>query len=103
VLQRLANLRRAVAGEIADADGVAATRAALGALFKAFVVHPPDDALLAVARSGETLLVGPEGSEVFALEPVLREEVLAGLDAKGFPVLHREPLGQAENNHLSSW
>jgi hypothetical protein len=29
--------------------------------------------------------------------------VLAGLDANGFPVLHREPLAQAENNYLSSW
>jgi hypothetical protein len=34
---------------------------------------------------------------------VLRDSVLAGLDAKGFPLLHREPLGHAENNHLSSW
>jgi hypothetical protein len=42
-------------------------------------------------------------AEEFALEPKLRESVLAGFDAKGFPVLHREPLRQAENNHESSW
>jgi hypothetical protein len=78
-------------------------RAALGALFRAFVVHPPAAALLGVARSGEALLVGPEGTEEFALEPVLHEGVLACLDDRGFPVLHREPLGQAGNNHLSSW
>jgi hypothetical protein len=87
----------------APAKGVDAARAALGALFKGFVLHPPADALLAVARSGEAVLVGPEGAEEFALEPVLQEDVLAGLDGKGFPVLHRVPLGQAENNHLSSW
>jgi hypothetical protein len=103
VLQRLADIRRAVAGEITDADGVDAARAALARLFKGFVIHPPADALKAVARSGEALLVGQPGAEEFALEPVLRDEVLAGLDAKGFPMLHREPLGQAENNHLSSW
>jgi hypothetical protein len=49
------------------------------------------------------VLVGPEGTVEFALEPVLQEDVLTGLDAKGFPVLHREPLGQAENNHFNSW
>jgi hypothetical protein len=49
------------------------------------------------------VLVGPEGTVEFALEPVLQEDVLAGLDAEGFPVLRREPLGQGENNYLSSW
>jgi hypothetical protein len=103
VLERLADIRRAIAGEITDADGVDAVRAALARLFKGFVIHPPADTLKAVARSGEALMVGPEGREEFALEPVLRDEVLAGFDGQGFPQLRREPLGQAENNYLSSW
>jgi site-specific DNA recombinase len=103
VLRRLTEIRRAVAGEISDADGVDAVRAALARLFKGFVIHPPADALMAVARSGEALMVGPEGREQFALEPVLRDQVLAGFDGRGFPQLRREPLGQAGNNHLSSW
>ena len=41
-------------------------------------------------------MVGPEGAEKFAIEPVLREDALEGLDARGFPLLRREPLGQAE-------
>ena len=96
-------IRQAVAGEFTDADGVDAARAALARLFKGFVVHPPAGAIMAAARSGEALLVGQPGAEEFALEPQLRESVLAGLDDKGFPVLRREPLAQAENNHLSSW
>ena len=103
MLRRLTEIRRAVAGEITDAQGVDAVRAALARLFKGFVIHPPADALLAVARRREALLVGPEGRERFALEPVLRDEVLAGFDGRGFPRLRREPLAQAGNNHLSSW
>jgi hypothetical protein len=97
VLCQLTEIRRAIAGEITDAEGVDAVRAALARLFKAFVIHPPADALLAVARSGEALMVGPDGREAFALEPVLRDEVLAGFDGRGFPQLRREPLQQAES------
>lgn len=103
MLRRLTEIRRAVAGEITDAQGVDAVRAALARLFKGFVIHPPAHALKAVARSGNALLVGPEGREQFALEPVLHEDVLAGFDGRGFPQLRREPLGQAENNHFNSW
>ncbi len=62
VLRRLTEIRRAVAGEITDAQGVDAVRAALARLFKGFVIHPPADALLAVARSGEALLVAPRAA-----------------------------------------
>jgi hypothetical protein len=40
VLEHLSEIRRAVVGEIQDAEGVAAIRAALSRLFESFTLHP---------------------------------------------------------------
>ena len=88
VIDLLARIRAAVAGEVNDAAGVAAARAALLRLFDRFVLHRgrPESAHLELVGEG------------YWIEPVISEHAVAGYDEKLRPVLARKPLEQAENN-----
>jgi site-specific DNA recombinase len=88
LLAQLAHIRAAIAGEVKDAEGVAAVRAALLRLFDRFVLHE------GAPESAHMELVG----EGYWIEPVISERAVEGYDEKLHPVLARKPLGQAENN-----
>jgi hypothetical protein len=90
-LQRLADLRAAVAGEVRDADGIAATRAVLMATFEYFRLHhgPTEDD---PAREGYLLIPKPRSSAIVDFDedwrPVLRKQSLplpANSDGEGLP------------------
>lgn len=91
LLEQLAHIRAAVAGEIADAAGVAAVRSALLRLFDGFVLHrgTPDHAH--VELIGECWI-----------EPIVSQQAVAGYDEKLRPVLTRKPLEQAANNYAQT-
>ena len=104
LLTRLAALRAAIAGEVNDAEGTDAVRAALGRLFERFVLQP--------AQGGQhhhddqpgapfaPLLPATDG---YLIEVHVRPEALAftedGKLVLGGAYLRREPLYQAKNNH----
>jgi DNA invertase Pin-like site-specific DNA recombinase len=95
VMEQLAQLRAAVAGDVKAAEGVEAVRAVLRRLFDRFIFHPelPDEA--------NVELIGND----YWIEPVVNELAIAGYDEKMKPVLARQPLGQAGNNYAqgSGW
>lgn len=90
-LKRLAELRRAIVGEIREAEGVEAVRAAFARMFERFVLHRAEEAPAGVYSAELALIPG------FVIEPVIRAEAV---DHHGeyTPVLRREALEQAENN-----
>lgn len=87
-LQHLAEIRRAIAGEVRDAEGVGAVRAALARAFECFVIHRDVQ-----STHAELAWVGD-----YMIEPVVREHAVEGYSEGMRPVLRREPLQQAENN-----
>ena len=89
VLEKLARIRAAIAGEIQDAEGIAAVRATLLRLFDRFILHP------GLPEKAHVELASPERW----IEPVLSEQAIEGYDEKLRPVLRREPLCDAENNY----
>ena len=88
LLAQLARIRAAVAGEVKDAESVAAVRAALMRLFDRLVLRN------GTPESAHMELVG----EDYWIEPIVSERAVEGYDEKLRPVLARKPLGQAENN-----
>jgi hypothetical protein len=84
-LRLLSGVRRAIAGEVRDAEGIDAVRAALSRLFERFVLHEgiPSRAHVELIREG------------FWIEPIVREQAVEGYTENLTPVLGREPLGQA--------
>lgn len=90
-LERLAEIRRAVVGEVRAAEGVAAVRAALARLFERFVLHQATDAPTGIQSAELALVPG------FVIEPIIRAEAIAE-DGEYRPILRRAPLEQAENN-----
>ena len=88
-LQHLAEIRRAIAGEVRDAEGVDAVRAALARAFECFVIHRD-----AQSTHAELAWVGD-----YTIEPVVREQAVEGYSDSMRPVLRREPLQQAENKY----
>ena len=88
LLEQLERIRAAVVGEVSDAAGVDAVRAALLRLFDRFILHR------GVAEHANLELVG----EGYWIEPVISERAVAGYDETLHPVLARKPLGKAENN-----
>jgi hypothetical protein len=88
-LQHLAEIRRAIAGEVRDAEGVDAVRAALARAFECFVIHRDVQ-----STHAELAWVGD-----YMIEPVVREHAVEGYSEGMRPVLRREPLQQAENNY----
>jgi hypothetical protein len=101
-LRRLAAIRRAIAGEVKDAEGIEAVRAAIARLFEAFEVHKLDgDGKLAL---GPTVLAGEQPEQLrselvdgdgYLIELRVREDVIEGYDETYSPVLRREPLREA--------
>lgn len=90
-LEHLTEIRRAIVGEVREAEGVEAVRAALLRMFERFVLHPSG---AGPERVHAELALVPG----FVIEPVIREQAIAGYSEHSVPVLRREPLDQAVNN-----
>jgi site-specific DNA recombinase len=90
-LERLTSIRRAIAGEVRDAEGTDAIRAALSRLFDGFIVHRSTPDRVHVELAGQTWI-----------EPIVREQAVEGYSESMRPVLRREPLDQAVNNRHSA-
>lgn len=88
-LANLADLRRAIAGEVQEAEGVEAVRAALSRLFEHFVVR---------RRASQRVHAELAWLGDFVLEPVVREQALEGYSSLR-PVFRREPLYNAGENY----
>ncbi|HEY3435484.1 MAG TPA: recombinase zinc beta ribbon domain-containing protein, partial [Solirubrobacterales bacterium] len=92
MIRHLADIRAAVAGEIKDADSVAAVRAALTRLFDSFVIHN------GAPETAHVELVGERW-----IEPVVSNRTVDGYDEKIEPVLSGDPViaaaSGAENNY----
>jgi DNA invertase Pin-like site-specific DNA recombinase len=89
LIEKLAQIRAALAGRVKDAAGVDAVRAALMGIFDRFVLHQG-----VPAGRANLDLVG----EGYWIEPVISDHAVEGLDEKLRPVLARRPLEQAANN-----
>jgi site-specific DNA recombinase len=87
-LRSLSEIRALIAGEIRDATGLDAVRAALTRTFDYFVVRRH------VQRVHVELIVEPH----LVIEPVVRERAVEGYSENLRPILRREPLEQAEEN-----
>jgi hypothetical protein len=82
-LRQLSEIRAVIAGEVRDAEGLDAVRAALARTFERFVIrrHAPRVHVELVA---DTQLV---------IEPVVREQALSGYSENLRPILRRVALG----------
>jgi hypothetical protein len=90
-LERLTEIRRAVAGEVTDHDTIEPVRAALAQIFDRFVLHRPDSPDAPRRLEAELGAVGDTG---LVIEPIVREQAIEGYSESMRPVLHREPLAQ---------
>jgi DNA invertase Pin-like site-specific DNA recombinase len=93
-LEHLTEIRRAVAGEVHDSKAIESARAALAQVFERFVLHRADSESLPRRLHAELSMVGESG---FVIEPIVREQAIAGYSESMRPVLHREPLQRAKN------
>jgi DNA invertase Pin-like site-specific DNA recombinase len=89
VIEQLAELRAAIAGDVNAAEGIEAVRAVLQRLFEGFLLH------LEVPSEAHVELIG----DGYWIEPIVNERAIAGYDEKMKPVLAREPLQQAGDNY----
>jgi DNA invertase Pin-like site-specific DNA recombinase len=87
-LRRLAQIRAAIAGDVQDADGIEAVRAALTRQFERFVIHD------SVPARAHVELINAD----FWIEPVMRAKAVEGYTEDVRPILRRVPLDQARNN-----
>jgi DNA invertase Pin-like site-specific DNA recombinase len=95
-IERISALRASVAGEIASASGVAATRVALRRVFDGFVLHRADAP--AAPRRVDAELAFVDGG--YVIEPLVADDALLGTMPAGTPVVERVPLelvGSANN------
>lgn len=90
LLEQLARIRAAVAGEVTNAAGVAAVRAALLRLFDGFLLHR------GVPQHAHVELIGERW-----IEPLVSRRAVEGYDEKLRPVLVKKPLDQAANNYAA--
>ena len=90
-LERLAQIRRAVIGEVRAAEGIAAVRTALALMFERFVLHQVERAPAGVHAAELALVPG------FVIEPIIRSDAIES-EGRFMPVIRRAPLEQAENN-----
>lgn len=88
LIEQLAEIRRAVAGEVNDAESVAAVRSALTRLFDGFILHAdvPDEA--------HVELIGERW-----IEPIVASRTVEGYEEMLQPALKPEPHTDAENNY----
>jgi DNA invertase Pin-like site-specific DNA recombinase len=97
VVEELARVRNAIAGEITDAEGIEAVRAVLLRQFDTFVLRR--EGLRIPTTDGTDVYLDaetPDGEERW-IEPVPSEHAIKGFDESYRPVLHREPLVKAGN------
>jgi Recombinase/Recombinase zinc beta ribbon domain len=81
-LRHLSEIRAVVAGEVRDAQGIDAVRAALSRTFERFVLRHQ------APRVHVELIADSD----LVIEPVVREHALAGYSENLRPILHRQPL-----------
>lgn len=93
LVEQLAQLRAAVAGQVSAGEDIDAVRAVLMRLFDHFVFHPE------LPANAHVDLIGNR----YWIEPVMSERAIAGYSEKMKPVLVREPLGQAGNNYAQGY
>ncbi|HSS03845.1 MAG TPA: recombinase family protein [Solirubrobacterales bacterium] len=108
VVEELAQVRSAIAGEITDAEGIEAVRAVLVRQFDAFVLRregmvaaPRKDGWGWEPREPEITDVHLDDDPIEGqrwIEPVPSAHAIKGFDESCRPVLRREPLVQAGNN-----
>jgi hypothetical protein len=89
VVEQLARLGAAIAGDVACSENLDAVRSVLRRLFDRFLFHP------AKPRQGEARRLA--GSHYW-IEPVVREAALAGCGEKVRALLLRKPLEQAKSS-----
>lgn len=82
-LRRLSEIRALIAGEVVGADGLEAVRAALTRTFEAFIVRRQPVERVHVELVSRARIV---------IEPVVREQAIAGYTEMLRPILRREPL-----------
>jgi hypothetical protein len=95
-LERLGEIRRAIAGEVRDAGGAEAVRAALSRLFTNFRLHPRQGARFEGTGRAELVDVADD----YMIEMEVRSQALISYGSDEhplLPVLHREPLPLADN------
>lgn len=95
IVEQLAQIRAAVAGQISAPANVEAVRAALERLFDRFLFHPE------LPAQAHVELIDSR----YWIEPILSDRAIEGYDEKMKPILVREPLGQAGKNYAqtSGW
>jgi hypothetical protein len=100
-LERLAEIRRAMAGEIHDAESADAVRAALSRLFSKFVLHPHQGARF--EGKGRAELVDVADSYMIELD-VRPQALISYLSDEHplLPVLRREPLPLSDKQDIGS-
>jgi len=81
-LRRLSEIRAVIAGEVRDAEGLDAVRAALTRTFERFVLRDQAPRVHVELVADATLVI----------EPVVREQALAGYSENLRPILRREAL-----------
>jgi hypothetical protein len=96
-MERMAALRAAAAGEVASAEGIAATQTALRRVFDGFTLHRVD-APESPRRFDAELMVGVS----YVLEPQVAEDARLGTLPAGTPVVTRSPLSWAQGNSRPS-
>lgn len=99
-LQHLTAIRNAVAGEVRDAEGIDAARAAISRLFERFVLHPAVGAKLGPQKRGEPF-EGPDRAPLldvdgYMIELWVREEVVEVWEPLRL-TLRRTPLGNGDS------
>jgi site-specific DNA recombinase len=92
VMEQLAHIRAAVAGQISAPANVQAVRAALERLFDRFLFHPE------LPAKAHVELIDSR----YWIEPVLSERAIEGYDETLKPILVREPLQQGANNYAQT-
>ncbi len=93
-LAKLTEIRQAMAGEISDAEGVEAARAALLRLFEGFKLRTPNEG----ERTHVDLL---QRGSALIIEPIPHEQAIED-GPSVLPVFRREPLYSAENKYSAS-
>jgi DNA invertase Pin-like site-specific DNA recombinase len=86
-VERIAALRVAVAGDVASAGGVAATRTALRRVFDGFVLHRADSPEAPRRVNGELML-----DATYVLEPRVAKDAQLGELTAGTPIVERTSL-----------
>lgn len=95
VIEQLARIRAAIAGDVNSAADLDALRALLRRLFDRFLFHPEPAAVAHVELIEER----------YWIEPVISKRAIEGYDDGIEPILSRKPLEQAVNNYAqgSGW